>query len=192
MVFKVLALVVFIGLVESYGVPPPWFKHSHGDCGQNFPHYHPPSYPAWNYQPWHASGPHLITTYSPVVVYPEHVDVDVRHEEPTTTEAVTEPPQGSIRTDVSGSGVVSLGPQEDDSASLSNEVSTTEAPAQETTAAYKVKPIQIKPNFYLKHFIPVHEGNYVAKTLGSVHIAPLAGHANSVRVLNAEPAPGTV
>lgn len=36
------------------------------------------------------------------------------------------------------------------------------------------------------------EGSYVAKTRGSEHVAPLPGHSNSVTVLNAEPAPGTV
>ncbi|KAL5281101.1 hypothetical protein ACFFRR_004866 [Megaselia abdita] len=39
---------------------------------------------------------------------------------------------------------------------------------------------------------PAHEGSYVAKTRGSEHVAPLPGHSNSVTVLNAEPAPGTV
>lgn len=39
---------------------------------------------------------------------------------------------------------------------------------------------------------PAAEGSYIAKTRGSEHVAPLPGHANSVTVLNAEPAPGTV
>ncbi|KAL5281128.1 hypothetical protein ACFFRR_004878 [Megaselia abdita] len=201
MVFKVLAFVVFVGLADSYGIP--WFKHSHDDCGQDYPHYHQPSphdwnHPhsshGWNWHPWHASGPHLITTYSPVLVYPT-----IPHEEPTTTEVVTEePPQGTIGSDSAGTGVLSLSPAEEDdgessgpqeSDTAASDFSTTEPP---TTPAYKVKPLEIKPDYYHKSVIPVHEGKYVAKTLGSVHIAPLQGHAHSVTVLNAEPAPGTV
>ena len=37
-----------------------------------------------------------------------------------------------------------------------------------------------------------HEGQYVAKTRGAVHTAPLAGHVQSVAAINAAPAPGTV
>lgn len=208
MLFKVIAFLFVIGLVDSYGVP--WYKHSHDDCEQDYPHHHPPSHshgwnrppppPWWGWHPWHASGPHVITTYSPVIVYPA-----VHHEEiPTTTEVVTESPQGSINSESSGSGVLDIGvPAEDDSArvipspspqesdSADSEVSTTE-PVPETTPVYKVVPLNIKPAFYYKSYVPVHEGKYIAKTLGSVHIAPLQGHANSVTVLNAEPAPGTV
>lgn len=199
MVFRVLAFVVFVGLADSYGIP--WYKQSHGDCGHDFPHYHqpsphgwnhPPPSHGWNWHPWHK--PHLITTYSPVVVFLD--------EQPTTTEeAVTEPPQGSINVSSSGSGMISTAVEEDsaraepspqESDSASSEVSTTEAPVKETTIAYKVKQIEAKPAFYYKSYIPVHEGKYIAKTPGSLHIATLQGHARSVTVLNAEPAPGTV
>uniref|UniRef100_T1GY15 Uncharacterized protein n=1 Tax=Megaselia scalaris TaxID=36166 RepID=T1GY15_MEGSC len=37
-----------------------------------------------------------------------------------------------------------------------------------------------------------HEGQYVAKTRGSVHTAPLAGHAQSAAAINVAPAPGTI
>ncbi|XP_037905611.1 adult cuticle protein 1-like [Hermetia illucens] len=37
-----------------------------------------------------------------------------------------------------------------------------------------------------------HEGSYVAKTRGAVHVAPLAGHAHSAASINVHPAPGTV
>ncbi|XP_037903709.1 adult cuticle protein 1-like [Hermetia illucens] len=37
-----------------------------------------------------------------------------------------------------------------------------------------------------------HEGSYVAKTRGAVHVAPLAGHAHSAAAINVHPAPGTV
>lgn len=196
MVFKVIAFIVFIGLADSYGVP--WFKHSHDDCGHDYPHYHPsphgwnhpPPPHSWNWNPWYK--PHLITTYSPVVV--------LLDEEHTTTEVVTESPQGSINIDSAGSGVLDIAAAEDDSAqaapspqesdSASSEVSTTEPPVKETTIAYK--PVEIKPDFYYKSHVPVHEGKYIAKTRGSVHVAPLQGHASSVTVLNAEPAPGTV
>ncbi|XP_055375974.1 adult cuticle protein 1-like [Condylostylus longicornis] len=36
-----------------------------------------------------------------------------------------------------------------------------------------------------------HDGHYVAKTLGAVHTAPLAGHVASVSSVNVAPAPGT-
>ncbi|XP_055375603.1 adult cuticle protein 1-like [Condylostylus longicornis] len=36
------------------------------------------------------------------------------------------------------------------------------------------------------------EGTYVAQTRGAVHVAPLAGHANSASSVNLEPAPGTI
>lgn len=36
-----------------------------------------------------------------------------------------------------------------------------------------------------------HEGSYVAANRGSVHVAPLTGHIQSVRSTNLEPAPGT-
>uniref|UniRef100_T1PKZ5 Cuticle protein n=1 Tax=Musca domestica TaxID=7370 RepID=T1PKZ5_MUSDO len=50
------------------------------------------------------------------------------------------------------------------------------------------------------HAAPVHaplavhgvQGSYVAKTRGAVHVAPLAGHAQSVASVNLQPAPGTV
>lgn len=215
--FKVLAFVVFIGLADSYGVP--WFKHSHDDCNQNYPHFHPqsphgwnqppsphgwnhppspngwnhpPSPRGWNWHPWHGSGPHVVTTYTPVVVYD---DVHIDEDEPTTTEeVVTEPPpQGAIESDSEGSGIISLSPaEEDNSAASAPPPTTTEAPVEEeeTTSTFKVQPY--KPDFYQKHIYPVYEGKYIAKTLGSVHIAPLQGHANSVTVLNAEPAPGTI
>ena len=38
----------------------------------------------------------------------------------------------------------------------------------------------------------VAEGSYVAKTRGAVHVAPLAGHANSAASINLQPAPGTI
>lgn len=216
MVFKVLAFVVFIGLADSYGIP--WFQHAHDDCENDYPHYHspsahvwnhpppshewnhpppshgwnhPPSSHGWDWHPWHK--PHLITTYSPLVVYVK--------EDPTTTEVATEEPEGSINVSSSGSGVISTDAAEDDSAnalsnpqesdSASSEVSTTEPPTT-TTAPYKVKPLEPKPDYYYKSHMPVHEGKYIAKTRGSVHIAPLQGHASSVTALNIEPAPGTV
>lgn len=37
-----------------------------------------------------------------------------------------------------------------------------------------------------------HEGQYVAKTRGAIHTAPLAGHINSATSLNLAPAPGTL
>ncbi|XP_037926329.1 adult cuticle protein 1-like [Hermetia illucens] len=37
-----------------------------------------------------------------------------------------------------------------------------------------------------------HEGSYVAKTRGAVHVAPLAGHAHSAASINLQPAPGTI
>ncbi|CAD7079320.1 unnamed protein product [Hermetia illucens] len=36
------------------------------------------------------------------------------------------------------------------------------------------------------------EGEYVAKTQGAVHVAPLAGHAKSVASINDDAAPGTI
>lgn len=36
-----------------------------------------------------------------------------------------------------------------------------------------------------------HGANYVAKTRGAIHSAPLAGHINSVASVNVAPAPGT-
>ncbi|KAL5281099.1 hypothetical protein ACFFRR_004864 [Megaselia abdita] len=36
-----------------------------------------------------------------------------------------------------------------------------------------------------------HEGQYVAKTRGAVHTAPLAGHIQSAAAINVAPAPGT-
>ncbi|XP_055920551.1 adult cuticle protein 1-like [Eupeodes corollae] len=36
------------------------------------------------------------------------------------------------------------------------------------------------------------EGTYVAKTRGAVHVAPLAGHAQSAASVNLQPAPGTL
>ncbi|XP_019893561.1 adult cuticle protein 1 [Musca domestica] len=40
--------------------------------------------------------------------------------------------------------------------------------------------------------VPAHGGTFVAKTRGAVHVAPLAGHAQSVASVNLQPAPGTV
>ncbi|XP_061398671.1 adult cuticle protein 1-like [Musca vetustissima] len=40
--------------------------------------------------------------------------------------------------------------------------------------------------------VPAHSGTFVAKTRGAVHVAPLAGHAQSVASVNLQPAPGTV
>lgn len=37
-----------------------------------------------------------------------------------------------------------------------------------------------------------HEGKYVAANRGSVHVAPLTGHIQSVQSTNVEPAPGTI
>ncbi|XP_061398672.1 adult cuticle protein 1-like [Musca vetustissima] len=40
--------------------------------------------------------------------------------------------------------------------------------------------------------VPAHSGTFVAKTRGAVHVAPLAGHTQSVASVNLQPAPGTV
>lgn len=37
-----------------------------------------------------------------------------------------------------------------------------------------------------------HEGQYVAKTRGAIHTAPLAGHIQSAAAINVAPAPGTI
>lgn len=43
------------------------------------------------------------------------------------------------------------------------------------------------------HSVPIPaQGDYIAKTRGSLHVAPLPGHINSVRSINLEPAPGTL
>lgn len=44
---------------------------------------------------------------------------------------------------------------------------------------------------YVHHAVH-HEGQYVAKTRGAIHTAPLAGHIQSAAAINVAPAPGTI
>ncbi|XP_031632239.1 adult cuticle protein 1-like [Contarinia nasturtii] len=48
------------------------------------------------------------------------------------------------------------------------------------TTAYQVNPLA-----------SAHDGKYVAANRGSVHVAPLVGHTQSVSSSNLQPAPGT-
>lgn len=127
MVFKVVALVVFIGFVQGHVIPWPLVHPSlqytiRGPALHVDPH---PLVVSHAVSPWIL--PHVIGAHPPAVV----------------------------------------------------EIAA--APSKTIIAA---EPVVVEA--------PAAEGSYIAKTLGSEHVAPLPGHANSVTVLNAEPAPGTI
>ena len=90
-------------------------------------------------------------------------------------------------TAVSGPGVVAVAPGHLGSAAIQAKTIAA-APA---VVAHAAPAIVAGPAVVAAPAI-VAEGSYVAKTRGAVHVAPLAGHANSAASINLQPAPGTI
>lgn len=137
--------------------------------------YHGPSGPALIQYPadplyhWYHT-PHVITKYQPIIIYKEA---------PTTTTTPAPDEDSSlikVGADINTSSSAERS-QVIKSASEDNDASRI-PPADEENDSSKIPP-------------ETPEAEYLAKTLGTEHTAPLQGYLESVKILNLEPAPGT-